>query len=122
MRYLLLMINKVRFCRNDRLRYVKTRRYREQTRSWNNFYRIRANIMHKHYMVDRRPLVDVVRNEMHVVFELEAHDALSTISTTATASTEEKMYDSCDDVSIEMQYMSPPKEEKVGEVDTSSSS
>ena len=52
MRYLLLMINKVRLCRNDRRRYVKTRRHREQTRSWNNFYRIRANIMHKHYMVD----------------------------------------------------------------------
>ena len=52
MRYLLLMINKVRFCRNDRRRYVKTRRYREQTRSRNNFYRIRVNIMHKHYMVD----------------------------------------------------------------------
>ena len=35
MRYLLLMINKVRFCRNDRRRYVKTCWYREQTRSWN---------------------------------------------------------------------------------------
>ena len=78
-----------------------------------------------HQDSSRRPLVDVVRNEMHVVFELEAHDALSTISTTATtttATTEEKMYDSCDDVSIEMQCMSSQKEEKVGEVDTSSSS
>jgi len=31
---MLLMISKVRFHRNDRRRYVKTRRYREQTRSW----------------------------------------------------------------------------------------
>ena len=52
MRYVLLMINKVRFHRNDRRRYVKTHRHREQTRSWKNFYRIRAYIMHKHYMVD----------------------------------------------------------------------
>ena len=52
MRYMLLMINKVRYRRNDRRRYVKTRRHREQTRSWNIFYRITANIMHKHYMVD----------------------------------------------------------------------
>ena len=52
MRYVLLMINKDRYRRNDRRRYVKTRRHREQTRSWNIFYRITANIMHKHYMVD----------------------------------------------------------------------
>ena len=52
MRHMLLMIHKVPFRRNDRRRYVKTCRYREQTRSWNNFYLITTNIMHKHYMVD----------------------------------------------------------------------
>ena len=52
MRYVLLMINKVRYHCNDQRRYVKTRRYCERTQSWNNFYRFTANIKHQYFTVD----------------------------------------------------------------------
>ncbi len=40
MRYVFSMTHKVRFHRNNRRRYVKTRRYREQTRSWNTLEQV----------------------------------------------------------------------------------
>ena len=84
MRYLLLTSSKVRFHRNDRRRYVKTRRYREQTWSWNNFYRITANIMHKHYMVDHL--------EQENMFNIRRIDTIGVIMITRCSSLRMQMH------------------------------
>ena len=40
-----------RYHRNDQRRYVKTRSISRATRSWNNLYRITANMMHTYFVV-----------------------------------------------------------------------